>query len=115
MSQLLSYNIVGEGKPVVLLHGFLENKNMWNFLAFSDVNDFQFIMIDLPGHGNSPTYQEVHSMSCMAEKVWEVLQEEGIKNFQILGHSMGGYVSLALAEQHPNAINSMGLLFSSPF
>ncbi len=115
MSQLLAYNIVGKGKPVVLLHGFLENKNMWNFLAYSDWNDFQYIMIDLPGHGNSVTTKSELSMEYMAEKVLEVLQEENIDNAHFVGHSMGGYVSLALAESHPEVFNSLGLFFSSPF
>ncbi len=115
MSALLSYNIVGKGKPVVFLHGFLENKNMWNFMAYSDQNNIQFILIDLPGHGNSPVYEPVHSMGFMAEKVHEILEEEKIKNYHVMGHSMGGYVALALAEQNPKAVNSLGLLFSTPF
>ncbi len=115
MSELLSYNILGKGKPVVLLHGFLENKNMWEFMSFSDQNDLQLIMIDLPGHGNSAVYNEVNTMEFMAEKVKEVLDEEHIYNYHIVGHSMGGYVALALAELDSKAINSLGLFFSSPF
>ncbi len=115
MTNKLAYNVVGEGKPVILLHGFLENKNMWNFLSYSDQNDCQYIMIDLPGHGNSPVYSDIHEMSFMAKKVHEIVEELQLGHAHFVGHSMGGYVALAYAQMFGTTMDSLGLFFSSPF
>lgn len=115
MDKSLSYTVLGKGTPVVFLHGFLENKNMWDFLQYSDYNNIKYILIDLPGHGNSPNYSDVHTIPFMAQKVEEILEKEKIQKYHLVGHSMGGYVSLALAEKSPDKMKSLGLFFSSPF
>jgi pimeloyl-ACP methyl ester carboxylesterase len=92
--QLLAYNIQGTGSPFVFLHGFLENRSMWNEVV-SKLTGVRTIQIDLPGHGDSPI-SEGETMLSMAEKVEEVLTFEKIKNPIVIGHSMGGYVGLEL-------------------
>ena len=97
--QLLSYKIVGKGYPVVFLHGFLESISMWDYLKLEKMN-FQSILIDLPGHGDSLNEDEdVPSIEYMAFKVKEVLIHLNINDFSVVGHSMGGYVSLVLKNE----------------
>ena len=97
--QLLSYKIVGKGFPVVFLHGFLESVSMWDYLKLEMMN-FQSILIDLPGHGDSLNEDEdVPSIEYMAFKVKELLIHLNIKDFSVVGHSMGGYVSLVLKNE----------------
>jgi pimeloyl-ACP methyl ester carboxylesterase len=97
-STTVHYQILGEGKPLVFLHGFLENSTMWNEFVEPLAKTNQIILIDLPCHGKTRFEGELCSMTFMAETVNAVLKEENIENPTIFGHSMGGYVGLELAK-----------------
>lgn len=108
------YSVTGEGEATVLLHGFLESSEIWEEFLPEFAKYGKIITIDLPGHGKSGCIAGVHSMELMANAVWEVLESTGVKKANFIGHSMGGYVSLALLENHPNAVNDLMLLNSTP-
>ena len=106
-----------EGKlkqhTVVLLHGFTESLDIWDdFSAILSV-DFKVICIDLPGHGDSDCVGESHTMELMAEVVKAVLDKENVDECVMIGHSMGGYVTLAFAEKYPDYMKGLGLFHSS--
>jgi pimeloyl-ACP methyl ester carboxylesterase len=77
--------------------------------------DFTLIKIDLPGHGLSKIYSDVHSMELNAEEVKKVTDKLKLGKFHLLGHSMGGYTSLAFAEKFPDDLKSLTLFFSTYF
>lgn len=111
---MLNYQISGNGKEnLVLLHGFMENLFVWDHLVHDLSSEFKIIRIDLPGHGQSKIYDEVHTMEFMAEKVNEVMEFLHLSEFHIVGHSMGGYVSLAFATLFPEKLKSLTLFFST--
>ena len=111
---MLHHEISGNGKkPLVLLHGFMENTTIWNEMEAHLSKDFTLIKIDLPGHGKSKVYQEIHTVELMAEKVKEVIDALKLEKINLLGHSLGGYVSLAFAEKFPEILESMTLFFST--
>lgn len=112
-STKISYTDQGKGAVVVLLHGFLENKKMWEDFApeFSKKN--RVVTIDLLGHGGSDCLGYIHSMEDQADMVHEVLQELKIRKAILVGHSMGGYVALAFAELYPDSIKGLVLLNST--
>jgi pimeloyl-ACP methyl ester carboxylesterase len=87
----------GSGRKVLFLHGFLESSSMWDYLNF-DLEHFECLYIDLPGHGKSPTFEAEPSISGMAEYVRETLQHIQFVPDAIVGHSMGGYVALELIQ-----------------
>ena len=109
----ISFTDSGAGSAIVLLHGFLENKKMWQdyVTLFSDKH--RIITIDLLGHGKSEPLGYVHSMEENANVVHEVLEYLKIEKATILGHSMGGYVGLAFAELFPKSIQKLVLLNST--
>ena len=114
-STRINYAVTGNGPVLVLLHGFLENSSMWNVFVPVVSKKFRVLTIDLPGHGVSGVIGKVHSMSQMADVVLQVLETENIPNATFIGHSMGGYVLLALAKTRPHVINKLVLLNSTPF
>ena len=109
----ISYSDTGKGNAIVLLHGFLENKGMWDFYIplFSKKN--RVIAIDLLGHGESECLGYVHTMEDHADAVHAVLSELRIRKAIFIGHSMGGYVALAFAELYSETIKGLVLLNST--
>ena len=113
---MLNFEIKGTNKEtLILLHGFMENLFIWDDMEAQLLKKFKLVKIDLPGHGKSENFAEIHTMELMAEKVNEVAEFLKIEKFHLLGHSMGGYVSLAFAEKFPEKLKSLTLFFSTYF
>lgn len=109
------YEDSGEGFPVVLIHGYLESSGVWNGFAERLSREFRIIAPDLPGHGRSDVYSETHTMELMSGIVRDLLDRLGIKKAFVAGHSMGGYVTLALLDLHPGYLSGYCLFHSHPF
>ena len=106
----ISYTDSGKGAVVVLLHGFLENKHMWNEIIPEISKNKRVLAIDLLGHGHTECLGYIHPMELMADAVTAVLKTLRIRKITLIGHSMGGYVSLALAEKNRKMIRGLCLL-----
>lgn len=109
----LNYSIQGEGFPIVLLHGFLEDLGMWNTLAKSFEKHHQVICLDLLGHGKTENLGYIHKMETQAEMLKFLLDDLEIKECIIVGHSMGGYIALAFAELYPENLKGICLMNST--
>lgn len=105
----ISYNIAGSGPAIVLLHGFLETKEIWSEFSEALSSEFTVITLDLPGHGSSETLAEIHSMKLMGEVVKTLINLLGINEVVIAGHSLGGYVAGEFAMNFPQLVK--GLVF----
>src|SRR5690606_26877961 len=108
------YETFGNGPAIVLLHGFLESSTMWKPLIPELSKNHFTITIDFPGHGKSGVISEIHSMELMTEVVNEMLKYLHVPAATFIGHSMGGYVSLAYAELFPEKVEKLVLLNSTP-
>jgi 3-oxoadipate enol-lactonase len=108
----LSYSEVGQGTPVVLLHGFPLSSAIWHEQQQRLSDRFRVITPDLRGHGRSPTPPGVYEMDLLARDVLTLLDALGIKKAVIMGHSMGGYVALAAAKIAPERLLALGLIAS---
>lgn len=110
----INYKTFGEnrGYVLVLLHGYLESSESWNGFAELFTDEYFVVCPDLPGHGKSEVEIENSGMETMAESVISLTDHLGIKSFHLAGHSMGGYVSLAILEKYPERLNSLVLLHS---
>ena len=98
------YTDSGKGPAVVLIHGFLENTTMWNVIAPELSKRNRVITIDLLGHGKSDCMGYTHSMELFAETINAVLKQLRIRKCTLIGHSLGGYVALAFAENNAKKI-----------
>jgi len=111
---MLNYQIKGNGKEtLVLLHGFMENLSIWSDMEPHLSENFSLLKIDLPGHGQSDIIAEVQTIELMAEEVKKVLDHQKLQKVHLLGHSMGGYISLGFAEKYSEYLKSLTLFFSS--
>jgi pimeloyl-ACP methyl ester carboxylesterase len=113
----IHYRIAGAGNPVVLLHGFGEDGDIWSHQVKFLQSFYQLIIPDLPGTGASELIDDM-SIEGMAECIKEIIIREltyPTEQVCVIGHSMGGYITLALAEKYPQLLNSFGLVHSSAF
>ena len=110
---VISYSDIGTGTAVILLHGFLENKTMWEDFTPSIAKKNRVISIDLLGHGETDCLGYIHSMEENAEIVKAILSHLRIRKAIFIGHSMGGYVALAFAELYPKNLKGIVLLNST--
>jgi pimeloyl-ACP methyl ester carboxylesterase len=108
------YRCTGNGKPVILIHGFGEDGEIWNQQAAHLSNNYKVIVPDLPGSGKSEMIDDM-SMEGMAEEIHSIIHEEDIDACPVIGHSMGGYIALALAESYYNHVSALGLFHSTSF
>lgn len=110
------YEVHGNGpkSPLLLLHGFMEDLSIWKDIIDELKNERKLICIDLPGHGKSGGFADVHRMEAMAQAVNEVLEAENIKEVSLAGHSMGGYVCLEFLNKFLIVVKSLVLINSTP-
>jgi pimeloyl-ACP methyl ester carboxylesterase len=111
----IHFSTKGSGNAIVLLHGFTETIHIWDEFTERLSEFYRVVRIELPGHGQSECIDEVHSMEAMADCMKEILDFISIKHFVLIGHSMGGYVSLAFADKYPEMIKGLGMFHSSAF
>lgn len=109
----INYYEEGKGHAVIFLHGFLENAKMWTAYMKHFSNKYRVISIDLLGHGDTGCLGYVHSMEDMADAVHAVITHLKLKRITLIGHSMGGYVSLAFAELYPDYVKNLILVNST--
>jgi len=96
--------------PLVLLHGFPLDHRMWAACAGYLPPGIRAIGVDLPGAGHSDLDGYPPSIEHMADAVYRTMIAAGEGNAIVVGHSMGGYVALALAERHPGFVAGLGLV-----
>jgi pimeloyl-ACP methyl ester carboxylesterase len=103
----------GSGKTIVLLHGFCETHSVWNNLARRLSEHHRVLVPDLPGFGKSDLPPVPFSLDDVASVVLKNLTDRGIHSMVIFGHSLGGYVGLAMAQQAPERIDGIALVHST--
>ncbi len=101
-------------KCVVLLHGYLESMLVWDSFVPLLYKSVRVVTLDLPGHGISIVDGEEHSMDFLATVVADGLKSLGIDRCTVVGHSMGGYVALAMCELFADMVEGLVLLSSTP-
>jgi pimeloyl-ACP methyl ester carboxylesterase len=102
--------------PLVLLHGFAEDSTLWDRQKAYLKDKYQLIIPDLPGSGRSPLTDSTDtSMEGMARAIKDLLDAENVEKCTMIGHSMGGYVTLAFAELYPDRLKAIGLFHSTAY
>ncbi|MEH1007321.1 alpha/beta fold hydrolase [Winogradskyella sp. ECml5-4] len=110
----LHSNIIGEGKPFIILHGFLGMGDNWKTLAkqFSEAN-FEVHLVDQRNHGRS-FHSEEFDYDVMAEDLKIYCKTNNLKEVVLLGHSMGGKTAMLFATKYPELVNNLIVADISP-
>ncbi|WP_163853859.1 alpha/beta fold hydrolase [Paenibacillus elgii] len=111
----LAYIDRGQGTPVILLHGFCGSLAYYDEVAPLLEGRCRLIIPDLRGHGASDAPEGTYTMEAIADDIAALIDRLNIGRPVVLGHSLGGYVTLALAEKHEDKLLAFGLLHSTAF
>ena len=106
----LAYDRRGKGSPLVLLHGYPLDHQLWDQVVPLLEATFDLILPDLRGFGESTTVNTPYTMDDYASDIAGLLDNLGIQKAAIVGHSMGGYVALAFARLYPQRVSALGLV-----
>jgi 3-oxoadipate enol-lactonase len=108
----IAYDRHGSGVPLVLLHGYPLDHTTWDEVVPLLENDFDLVIPDLRGFGQSDLVEEQYTIADMAADIAALLDKLGIETTYIAGHSMGGYVSLAFVRNYSERVLGLGLVSS---
>lgn len=108
------YEVEGNGSPVLLVHGFAEDNTVWRKISAELSGNYRLILPQLPGTGRSDLLSQM-SMDSMAATLCAILDEENIATCPVIGHSMGGYITMAMADKYSNRVMAIGLFHSSAY
>lgn len=116
----IAYEDLGQGEPLVLLHGVTESRESWHEAGYVEQllrRGRRLILIDCRGHGRSgkPRDPDAYSGRRRAGDIAAVLDFAGIRRAALMGHSMGGMVALATAAYHPDRVNALIVNGAHPF
>ena len=111
----LAYRVIGEGEPLVLLHGFFGTGREWSFLLEDFSAHYRLIVPDLRGHGHStnPSGQFTHRQSAL--DVFALLDRLGVDTFSAMGISTGGMTLLHMATAQPERVEAMVLIGATSY
>jgi pimeloyl-ACP methyl ester carboxylesterase len=109
------YSVEGTGSALLFLHGYLESSAIWKGFAERFSDQYKVVLLDIPGHGASGIMGPVHGMEEMARVAGAVLDAEQISRVVVIGHSMGGYVTMEFVHLFPERTAGYCLFHSTCF
>jgi pimeloyl-ACP methyl ester carboxylesterase len=113
--EALHYREQGSGPTLILIHGFPMNQLVWNDFAEKLSMSLQVVTLDLPGFGKSAPLRQPFSLKDVATVLLAWIREKKYVRPVVAGHSLGGYVALALAELDIDIMSAMCLFHSTAF
>ncbi|MRN56966.1 alpha/beta fold hydrolase [Paenibacillus monticola] len=111
----INFTDQGEGEVIVLLHGFCGSADYWEKVIPALSGTYRIIALDLRGHGTSDAPLGAYSVEQMADDVLSVLDTLEISQVTLLGHSLGGYITLSFAQRYASRLQGFGLIHSTGY
>lgn len=105
--------IRGKGKPLIFLHGFPMHQGIWDSFSDHFISSYTTVTLDLPGFGKSDPLPGAFTIEDVADEVLSFIEIHKLHNPVVIGHSLGGYVALAMIARRPEAIGGVVLFHST--
>ncbi|MBK6267039.1 alpha/beta fold hydrolase [Marivirga sp. S37H4] len=109
----LHYQELGEGKPLIILHGLFGSSDNWMTIGKKLAENHKVYLVDQRNHGDSP-HSDTHNYEVMATDLKEFIQEHKIENPHIIGHSMGGKTAMQFAVTNPDLYDKLIVVDIAP-
>lgn len=114
-SPAINVEVSGTGPTLLFIHGWLNDATVWSGVAEELSGDFRCVSVDLRGHGKSdPAGAGNYGRALVLDDIRGVLDEHAGGSAILVGHSLGGYLSLALAIEDPERVLGLGLIAAGP-
>jgi pimeloyl-ACP methyl ester carboxylesterase len=111
----ISFTERGSGFPIILLHGFPFNQQIWEDFATKLSSSFRVFTVDLPGFGGSENLKPGFGIEDVAGTLNEWLRELNLSNAILIGHSLGGYIALNMVQSEPDLFSGLVLFHSTAY
>jgi len=105
----------GKGNPLILIHGFPFHQSIWDDYIEKLSDQFLVITVDLPGFGKSRGLPMPFTISQVADALLHFITSKKMHNIALVGHSLGGYVALAMIEKNPELFSALVLFHSTAY
>ena len=102
----LNYSTQGSGKPIILMHGMFGSLSNLGLIGRALLDSYTVISVDLRNHGESP-HSLVMDYPCMANDIIDLMDNLGLHQASLLGHSMGGKIAMQIALNHPKQVHKL--------
>ena len=109
----LNYRKIGEGYPLIIIHGLYGSSDNWLSVAKELSDKFEIFILDQRNHGASP-HSHSHSYENMKEDLLEFMNDHAIEKATLLGHSMGGKTAMFFAAEYPERVSNLIVADISP-
>jgi pimeloyl-ACP methyl ester carboxylesterase len=110
----LYFKKLGSGPPIIFIHGFCETHQIWDGFAEQLATDFSVWCVDLPGFGKSELVQPL-TIEIVSHRLSQEIEYRKIGRCILVGHSLGGYVALAMQKAKPDSFAGLVLFHSTVF
>lgn len=111
----IAYEDRGTGEVLVLLHGFCGSSAYWDRILPLLSSSYRLIIPDLRGHGASSSPNGAYTIEQMADDVVGLMEYLNVPQYTLLGHSMGGYIALSIAQRYSSRLKGYGLVHSTAY
>ena len=111
----ISYKVVGEGDPIIFIHGIGSRKYSWKGIIDELKEKFLCIIYDLRGHGDSKFNSSDFNLNDLVEDIEKLRSHLDIYKMHLVGHSLGGMIGPAYTKKYPNKVISTTLLSTAAF
>jgi pimeloyl-ACP methyl ester carboxylesterase len=108
--RLVRYKVVGEGDPIILVHGLSASSLWWTRNVPALAPHYQLYLVDLPGFGSMSYPRNRFALRQTADWLLKWMEAIGLQKAHFIGHSMGGYISLWIAAHHPGVVSRLVLV-----
>jgi esterase len=102
----LHYRKIGEGQPLIILHGLFGSSDNWQTLGKKLAEDYEVYLVDQRNHGHSPHCDDF-SYELMAEDLYELIDDNFLRDVILVGHSMGGKTAMTFALEHAEYLDKL--------
>lgn len=109
----LHYRTLGEGSPIIILHGIFGTSDNWQTFGKQLASDYQVFLVDQRNHGLSP-HSDTFDYPSMAEDLQQFIEQHQLDNPIIIGHSMGGKVAMFHAVKYPDKLSKLIVVDIAP-
>jgi pimeloyl-ACP methyl ester carboxylesterase len=110
----LYYEIVGQGEPILFLHGLGSSTRDWEYQIEFFSKHYKVVTLDVRGHGRSDKPSGPYSIPLFAKDTAELIEALGIESTHVVGISMGGMIAFQLAVSTPSLVKSMVIVNAAP-